>query len=738
MPSVIVNAEPNAQTAANTKYVSKTTASFGMPLGTFSGTILIATNICGNCSALAGKQNTINSTAGQIIIGNGNGATTTNAALTYNSTTSTFTATNINATSELRVGGNLISTTPSQWITSGANIYYSSGNVGIGTTTTFSLLHLHKNALAQNVRIILSDNTSTASASRGLHLIKDSTNISYLWNYENTALGFATNSTQRMTIADDGNVGIGTTNPFGILHLHKNALAGEVRVILSDNTSTASMTRGFQIIKGNDNNAYLANYENKASIFSTNSTERMRIAANGNVGIGTNNPTNKLHIVHSSTATNAEVGNISLYVYNPTNAANNNSIICTRIAGNSAGKALLSFDVENTGGWSIYTQGNNRALRINSNWQGDSNTDRIVISDDGSLSITGSLTVPVDRGMSSGDGKGRYYYINNAGSIYWGYGGDYIHQFRNGETNNNVFTILHSGELAAHFRTIASLNTDHVGVGANTSMDALGYYYLYVLHNTFTGFHRCYYEDDEIFNNDMSKEDIDIFKNNYKGRIVISTGKIKTDLTRVIPKEEGVSPPTTQNDEDEVIVEDVTHEEEPVNPSVAGNEGVYNPIPNNYEETTRDNPNKEWYSVIDKDGITIEDAIPIVQLCKVRKDKRVYGVLGSPDRSTNNKGRLIVNSVGEGAICVCNTNGNIENGDYIQSSDVLGYGEKQDDDILHNYSVAKAVMDCTFELDSPYYQCYEIENGTGVSPPSDGVKGGVVRVALIACTYHCG
>ncbi len=99
-------------------------------------------------------------------------------------------------------------------------------------------------------------------------------------------------------------------------------------------------------------------------------------------------------------------------------------------------------------------------------------------------------------------------------------------------------------------------------------------------------------------------------------------------------------------------------------------------------------------------------------------------MLGSADRKTNNKNRLIVNSVGEGAICVCNTNGNIENGDYIQSSELLGFGEKQDDDILHNYSVAKAVMDCTFELDNPYYQCYEIEGG--------------VRVAFIACTYHCG
>jgi len=127
--------------------------------------------------------------------------------------------------------------------------------------------------------------------------------------------------------------------------------------------------------------------------------------------------------------------------------------------------------------------------------------------------------------------------------------------------------------------------------------------------------------------------------------------------------------------------------------------------------------------VIDKDGITIEDALPIVQLSKVRKDKRVYGVLGSPDRKTNNKRRLVVSGVGEGAICVCNTNGDIENGDYICSSNLVGYGEKQDEPCLYNYTVAKAVMDCDFQLDSPYYQCYELQNG--------------FRVAFIACTYHC-
>jgi hypothetical protein len=158
----------------------------------------------------------------------------------------------------------------------------------------------------------------------------------------------------------------------------------------------------------------------------------------------------------------------------------------------------------------------------------------------------------------------------------------------------------------------------------------------------------------------------DLFKKRFEGRLVISTGKIKTDYS---------------------------------------------------------DENNEWQTLYDKEGITIEDSLPIVALSRQKKDKRIFGVLGLAGRVSNNKNRLIINSGGEGAICVANSNGNIENGDYLQSSDLLGYAEKQDDDLLHNYTVAKATMDCDFQLDSPYYQCYE-ENG--------------IKYALIACTYHCG
>jgi hypothetical protein len=47
---------------------------------------------------------------------------------------------------------------------------------------------------------------------------------------------------------------------------------------------------------------------------------------------------------------------------------------------------------------------------------------------------------------------------------------------------------------------------------------------------SFTGFHRCY-TDDELYNNETD-ENIDIFKNNFIGCVVITTGKIKTDFSR--------------------------------------------------------------------------------------------------------------------------------------------------------------------------------------------------------------
>ena len=73
-------------------------------------------------------------------------------------------------------------------------------------------------------------------------------------------------------------------------------------------------------------------------------------------------------------------------------------------------------------------------------------------------------------------------------------------------------------------------------------------------------------------------------------------------------------------------------------------------------------------------------------LSNKKQQKSVFGVLSNkeeenrsfsignfhtPYPNINDDKRLYVNSMGEGAIWIVNTNGNLENGDYIQSSDVL-------------------------------------------------------------------
>jgi hypothetical protein len=78
-----------------------------------------------------------------------------------------------------------------------------------------------------------------------------------------------------------GNVGIGTT-PNVELALYK---ATTPRFHIQNSTSGTQVNDGFQLaLSGSD--AYIWNFENGASIFGTNNTERMRIDSSGNVGIG--------------------------------------------------------------------------------------------------------------------------------------------------------------------------------------------------------------------------------------------------------------------------------------------------------------------------------------------------------------------------------------------------------------------------------------------------------------------
>jgi len=111
-------------------------------------------------------------------------------------------------------------------------------------------------------------------------------------------------------------------------------------------------------------------------------------------------------------------------------------------------------------------------------------------------------------------------------------------------------------------------------------------------------------------------------------------------------------------------------------------------------------------------AITTNESLPVVSLSNVATDKKCFGVISAsedPETRTvlygawgsvaeKEKGdtRVYINSVGEGAIWVSNIGGSLESGDYITTSNVAGYGQKQESDSLKNYTVAKITMDCDF------------------------------------------
>jgi hypothetical protein len=112
-------------------------------------------------------------------------------------------------------------------------------------------------------------------------------------------------------------------------------------------------------------------------------------------------------------------------------------------------------------------------------------------------------------------------------------------------------------------------------------------------------------------------------------------------------------------------------------------------------------------------AITTNESLPLVSLSNIAADKKCFGVIsGSEDPDTRQEQygnfvsvnrkelgdtRVYINSVGEGAMWVTDINGPLESGDYITTSNVAGYGQKQESDSLKNYTVAKITMDCDFE-----------------------------------------
>ena len=179
------------------------------------------------------------------------------------------------------------------------NSWFNGGNVGIGTTSPSTTLHVAGTARVTGSRFDLNSGTRIT----GQYYVNGNTEYTYIdmYNGGNASINIGTKHplsyisfesgngayTERMRITNTGNVGIGTTSPIYKLDVDSGNSSNAFGLSLSGTERLKMYADGTW--------NYFEAKSGQNFIFTTTGGANFTILNNGNVGIGTSSPLSKVH-----------------------------------------------------------------------------------------------------------------------------------------------------------------------------------------------------------------------------------------------------------------------------------------------------------------------------------------------------------------------------------------------------------------------------------------------------------
>jgi hypothetical protein len=169
-----------------------------------------------------------------------------------------------------------------------SNVIIDQANVGIGTSSPASLMHLSSGS----PRITLTD-TGTGADHR-INADSGAGNLAFDVDYNSDTASpsvvFNIKGTERTRINSSGNLGIGTTNPTAKLYVAESGTAQYLATFQGDLGTNNGRTLSLKTPASDSTTEPFTWQTGNAIAWQIDATERMRLDGSGNVGIGTSSP----------------------------------------------------------------------------------------------------------------------------------------------------------------------------------------------------------------------------------------------------------------------------------------------------------------------------------------------------------------------------------------------------------------------------------------------------------------